>query len=71
MTTRLYIVTHRATGARHLVEATNPAQALRHVATETYGVAPAKPMDVAELLRAGSTLVRATPEQITIAGEAS
>ena len=61
MTTRIYRV---ADGdAVRLVEATNPAQALRHCALQRYTIAPAKATDVAYLMGKGIKVEQAKPEQ--------
>ena len=51
--TRLYTVTEVATGKRRLIEASHPAQALRHCAANAYQVEIAAPKDVAELMTHG------------------
>jgi len=51
--TRLYIVTGSGAPAPRLVEATSPAQALRHVARDVFRVAIAGSLDVARLMREG------------------
>ena len=54
-TQRIYIVTAKS-GAKRLVQATNPAQALRHVASNEFGVQAAKAVEVAQLMSAGVVL---------------
>ena len=66
--TRLYIVT-AAQAAPRLVEATNPATALRHVARSLYSVAVASPKEVAALMAKGVTVE--TAETLQVAGEAT
>jgi hypothetical protein len=55
MQTRIYAVANGA-GPTRLVEATSTAQALRHVAEQTFTVAIAKPKDVAALMAQGVAL---------------
>lgn len=51
--TRPYIVTDKATGKQRIVQAGTSAQALRHVAADTYTVAIAKANDVIALMASG------------------
>lgn len=61
MTTRIYRV---ADGdIVRLIEAANPAQALRHCATQRYHVGVAKATDVAYLMSKGVRVEQAKPEQ--------
>lgn len=56
MQKRLYQVTHRVTGNPRLVEAINPAQAMRHVANSLFDVKAATARDVANLMGMGIKL---------------
>ena len=61
MNTRIYRV---ADGDNvRLIEATNPAQALRHCATQRYLIGVAKATDVAYLMGKGVRVEQAKPEQ--------
>lgn len=51
MTTRIYRVADGDTV--RLIEAANPAQAIRHCATQRYHIAPARAHDVAYLMGRG------------------
>lgn len=53
---RIYTVTHKATGTARLIAAPNPAQALRYVTRDEFDVRPSSPMTVAELMKAGVQL---------------
>ncbi len=52
----LYSVRNKETGVIRLVDAQQNAQALRHVASDTFEVLVAKPRQIAELIGAGVTL---------------
>lgn len=54
MTQRIYTVKNKADGTSRLVMATNPSQALRHVAHAQYDVKAATATQVAELMSAGA-----------------
>lgn len=56
---RIYIITDKH-GHSRLVEATNPAQALRHVANDMYAVRPAGTYDVARLVKDGAPVEQAS-----------
>lgn len=56
MQERIYQVTHKTTGTTRLVEAANPAQAMRYVAHDLYEVKPANARAVATLMKNGTTL---------------
>lgn len=58
---RIYEVVSK-TGAKRLVQAANPAQALRHVAANEYGVQAANALAVAKLMSSGVQLEQARPE---------
>jgi len=61
MTTRIYRV---ADGdVVRLVEAINPAQAIRHCASQRYRIGVAKATDVAYLIGKGVQVEQAKPEQ--------
>lgn len=61
MTTRIYRV---ADGdVVRLVEAINPAQAIRHCASQRYRIGVAKATDVAYLMGKGVRVEQAKPEQ--------
>jgi hypothetical protein len=57
---RIYIVKDRLNQSTRLVRANNPAQALRHVATDQFTVAPAKTNDLALLLGTSIQVENAT-----------
>lgn len=59
---RPYIVTDK-TGASRLVQALNQAQALRHVARDTYTVRSASALDVISLMQAGVQPETASADQ--------
>ena len=59
---RIYTVTHKATGTARLIAAPNPAQALRYVTREQYHVAASSPMTVAQLMRSGIPLEHLEPQ---------
>jgi hypothetical protein len=63
MADRLYIATPANGGPARLVMAASPAQTYAHLAHQTWDVAPAKPMDVAEAMQAGAKIEQATPGQ--------
>ena len=65
---RIYTVSNDA--VTHLVQASSPAQALRHVAGKTYAVNVAKGIDVAQLMSKGIQLemAKTIPEQGTLQG---
>jgi len=52
-TTRLYAVQHTVTGKTRLVQASNQAQALRHVASDEYRVSIPKPLEAVALAQQG------------------
>jgi hypothetical protein len=60
---RLYVVTHVESGAKRLVEAANPSQAMRHVAGKTFDVKAAKPQDVAAVMAGGVTVEQAKVDE--------
>lgn len=66
MNTRIYLVRDRATDAVRLVEAANPAQAIRHAALQAYHVKPAKAIDVAYHMGKGAKVEIVKPEQAEI-----
>lgn len=53
MSTRIYLVTNRNDDSQHLVRASSPAAAIRHVARSTFGAAVAAQESLVELLTAG------------------
>jgi len=62
MSHRIYVVHDNATQKARLIEAGNPAQAVRHVAAEQFMVRVASPYDVAQLVSSGVTLETTKPE---------
>jgi hypothetical protein len=66
MEQRIYKVTNG--DKTHLVQATSQAQALRHVAGNTFIVEIAKTLDVVDLLTAGAKVekVKYAPEQLNL-----
>lgn len=63
MQTRIYAVTSKIDGKARLVEAANPAQAMRHVAHDLFEVAPANARTVATLMGQGITLETGKAEE--------
>lgn len=63
MQQRIYVVTHKSTGAARLVEAQSPASAIRHVATDLFEVKPASASAVARLMGAGAKLEQTVVEK--------
>lgn len=66
MSQRIYTVNNKTDGTSRLVMATNPSQALRHVAHAQYDVKAASATDVAALMGAGTkveTVSTTTTEQ--------
>lgn len=61
--TRIYSVTDNATKKARLVDAGNPAQAVRHVAVKAYSVSVATPKEVAALVANGVAVERAGREE--------
>lgn len=53
---RIYAVKSKATGITRLVMTTNGAQAMRHVANDTYEVRPANAVEVARHMADGVKL---------------
>lgn len=53
MATRIYLVRNNQTGEEKLVEATLPAQVIRHVAKSLFAIEPVKQGKLVELLLAG------------------
>jgi urease gamma subunit len=58
--TRIYIVTSKTEDKRWLIEANNPAQALKFVTSALFEVAPAGGKLVADLMAAGEKVRNAT-----------
>ena len=65
--TRLYVITGPGTPSPRLIEASTPAQALRHVARDVFTVAVAGSLEVAQLMRSGVSVERAREEPIAAA----
>lgn len=63
MQTRIYAVTSKTDGKARLVEATNPAQAMRHVAHDLFDVSPANARTVANLMSQGVSLETGKAEE--------
>lgn len=59
-TARLYIVTDKTANTKHLVKATNQAQAVRHIAAARLDCMVANSMEVVGLMQAGSQVEDAT-----------
>ena len=59
MSQRIYAVSNKADGSTRLVKATNPSQALRHVANAQFDVKAATATQVADLMVAGAKLEQA------------
>jgi N-acetylglucosamine-6-phosphate deacetylase len=51
--TRIYVITPRAGGKQRLVRATHPANAMRHVAAQAFGVAVAAQETLVDLIADG------------------
>lgn len=66
---RPYIITEKSTQKKRLVVAANPAQAIRHVARETFDASAASALEVAKMMGGGATLETARsdpdPEPVT------
>ena len=73
MNTRIYVITEKATGAKRLIEAGNPAQAIRFVANGSYECTPASARAVAEAMAAGAKLevAKSEPEAVEPAASAT
>lgn len=56
MQQRIYAVTEKMTGLSRLIEAQNPAQAIRHVANDMFEVKAASASTVARLMSGGAKL---------------
>lgn len=67
MKTRVYLVTTKD-GAVRLVEAGNHAQALRHVAKDTFNVSVATTVQVGKLVHGGTAVEVATKEEVSDGG---
>lgn len=63
MQTRIYTVISKTDNKTRLVEAANPAQALRHVAHDLFEVKPANAMKVASLMLEGVEYERSKPAE--------
>ena len=57
MTTRLYIVTNKASGEKMIVEASSQSQAVHIISATLLDVHVARAIEVGKLMRAGSTIV--------------
>lgn len=62
MATRIYLVRNNQTGEEKLVEATLPAQVIRHVAKSLFAIEPVKQGKLVELLLAGQKPEKASEE---------
>ena len=70
MNQRIYIVRSKGdTQPARLIQAGNPAQAMRHVANDLFAVKAASSFDVAELMSAGTTLEKSKVEPETADAE--
>jgi len=58
----LYVITDTANAKTRLVDAQNPARALRHVTSTQFGIKAASAALVAKLMGAGIQLETTTPE---------
>jgi hypothetical protein len=65
MTQRIYSVTNTADNNTRLVMASNPAQALRHVANNLFDVKAATAIDVANLMAKGAVVEQSKAEKAT------
>lgn len=63
MATRIYLVRNNQTGEEKLVEATLPAQVIRHVAKSLFAIEPVKQGKLVELLLAGQKPEKASEEK--------
>lgn len=63
MATRIYLVRNNQTGEEKLVEATLPAQVLRHVAKSLFSIDAVKQADLVRLLLAGNKPEKAVEEK--------
>lgn len=65
MNVRVYLVTDKVTDEQRLIRATTPAQAVRHAASQRYGVRVAAVETVIELLEGGAKVETAGEEPAT------
>lgn len=65
MTQRIYSVSNTTDNSTRLVLASNPAQALRHVANNLFDVKAATAMDVANLMAKGAVVEQSKAEEAT------
>lgn len=63
MQSRIYAVTHKESGTTRLIAATNPAQATRHVVSDTFTVKAASAVLVGELMSKGVQLEHAPAKE--------
>lgn len=61
MITRIYMVSNKADATHRLVRASNPSQAMRHVASNMFDVKAATANAVAQLMGAGVKLEDVIP----------
>ena len=64
-TTRIYTVTNVQTGKKHLVEASNQSQAIRLVVGSHYSAEVTSALDLAALMEAGNSVLRAAATPAT------
>jgi hypothetical protein len=57
---RIYIVTDKTVSTKHLVKATNQAQAVRHIAAARLDCMVANSMEVVSLMQSGAVVEDAT-----------
>lgn len=57
---RIYVVTDKTANTKHLVKATNQAQAVRHIAAARLDCMVANSMEVVSLMQSGATVEDAT-----------
>ena len=62
---RIYIVTDKTANTRHLVKATNQAQAVRHIAAARLDCMVANSIEVVGLMQSGSQVEDATTPATT------
>lgn len=66
---RIYIVTDKVANSKHLVKATNQAQAVRHIAAARLDCMVANSIEVVTLMQSGATVEDATAQPIKNEGD--
>lgn len=66
---RIYVVTDKTANTKHLVQATNQAQAVRHIAAARLDCMVANSMEVVSLMQSGATVEDATAQPTKTEGD--